>query len=67
MTKLPLAVAAPSSDIILLNVQAASSAVTCFPSDHLESDRMVYVQVSLSGDDSHLVARPGMTWASLGS
>jgi hypothetical protein len=41
VTKLPLAVAAPSSVIILLNVHAASSAVTCRPSDHLESERMV--------------------------
>src|SRR5882757_5796493 len=40
-TKLPLAVAAPSSVIILLKVQAASSAVACSPSDHLESERIV--------------------------
>lgn len=66
-TKLPLAVAAPGSVIIVLNVHAASSAVACSPSDHLESERIVYVQVSLSGEDFHSVASPGMTWLSLAS
>jgi hypothetical protein len=60
-------VAAPESVIILLNVHAASWAVACCPSDHAELERIVYVQVSLSGDGSHLVARPGMAWLSLGS
>ncbi|CAM5282044.1 hypothetical protein SALBM311S_05132 [Streptomyces alboniger] len=40
-TKLPLVVAAPSSVIIVLNVQAASSAVARLPSDHVESERIV--------------------------
>src|SRR5690606_16412481 len=66
-TKLPLAVAAPGSVIIVLNVHAASSAVACSPSDHVESERMVYVQVSLFGEDSHLVASPGTTLLSSGS
>src|SRR5688500_13900686 len=66
-TKLPFAVAAPSSVIILLNVHAASSAVACLPSDHLELSRIVYVQVSLSADGSHWVARPGIARLSFGS
>ncbi len=66
-TKLPLAVAAPGSVIIVWNVHAASSAVACLPSDHRESERIVYVQVSLSGEDSHRVASPGTTWLSSGS
>lgn len=37
----PLAVAAASSSIIVLKVQAASSAVTFSPSDHLVSERIV--------------------------
>lgn len=65
--KLPFAVAAPSSAIIVLNVHAASSAVARFPSDHFESERMVYVHVNLSGDDFHQVASPGTTWLSSGS
>lgn len=40
-TKLPFAVAAPSSVMILLKVKAASAAVACLPSDHFESDLMV--------------------------
>lgn len=39
--KLPLAVAAFGSVIILLKVQAASSAVAGFPSDQVEFSRMV--------------------------
>ncbi|CAM5636150.1 hypothetical protein SBADM41S_03218 [Streptomyces badius] len=66
-TKLPLEVAAPSSVIILLNVQAASSAVACCPSDHFESERIVYVHVSLSSEGSQAVARPGIALLSLGS
>lgn len=66
-TKLPLEVAAPSSVIILLNVQAASSAVACCPSDHFESERIVYVHVSLSAEGSHAVARPGIALLSLAS
>lgn len=65
--KLPFAVAAFGSVIILLKVQAASSAVACLPSDHLESSRMVKVHVNLSGEDAHLVAKPGMVLASLAS
>lgn len=66
-TKLPFAVAAAWSVIILLKVQAASWAVTFCPSDHFASERMVYVQVSLSADGAHLVARPGTGCASPGS
>jgi serine protease inhibitor ecotin len=40
-TKLPFAVPAPSSVIIVLKVHAASSAVTRSPSDHLEFSRIV--------------------------
>ncbi|CAM5658371.1 hypothetical protein SNARM312S_07400 [Streptomyces narbonensis] len=65
--KLPFAVAAFGSVIILLKVQAASSAVAGFPSDHFESSRIVYVHVSLSAEGVHAVARPGIVRASLAS
>ena len=65
--KLPLAVAAFGSVIILLKVQAASSEVACTPSDHFESLRMVKVHVSLSADGFQAVAKPGIACASLGS
>ncbi len=67
LTKLPFEVAAPSSVIIVLNVHAASSAVAFSPSDHFESDRMVYVHVSLSAEVSHFVASPGIVRLSLAS
>ncbi len=55
----PFAVLAPSSVIILLNVQAASSAVIGWPSDHLAS-RILNVQVSPSGEVVHDSARSGL-------
>ena len=55
----PLAVFAPSSVIILLNVQAASSAVIGWPSDHFAS-RILNVQVSPSGEVVQDSARSGL-------
>ena len=55
----PFAVLAASSVMILLNVHAASSAVTGWPSDHLVS-RILNVQVSPSSDVVHDSARSGL-------
>ena len=55
----PFAVLAASSVIILLNVQAASSAVTGWPSDHLAA-RILKVHVSPSSDVVHDSARSGL-------
>lgn len=62
----PLAVLAPSSVIILVNVQAASSAVTGLPSDQ-DAVRIVNVQVSPSGEVVHDSARSGLGWRVFGS
>lgn|SRR4051812_19182506 len=58
-TSEPLAVPATSFVRIRLRVQAASSAVIGLPSDHFSPLRRVKVQVSLSADGVHLVARYG--------
>src|SRR5690606_15752516 len=55
----PLAVFAASSVMTLLNVQAASSAVTGVPSDHLVS-RILKVQVRPSSELLHDSARSGL-------
>ncbi|CAM5690127.1 hypothetical protein SALBM135S_03045 [Streptomyces alboniger] len=67
VTKLEFAVAVPSLDITLLNVHAASSAVAGLPSDHFESDRMVYVHVSLSAEGFQSVAKPSIARLFFGS
>lgn len=67
VTKLPFAVAASSSVIIVVKVQAASRAVTGLPSDQRAFSRMVYVQVSLSDEGFHAVASPGTGRLSAGS
>src|SRR3954453_13673998 len=59
VTKLRFAGAGASAVISFLNVQAAAPAVTFCPSDPVASERIVYVQVSLSADGFQLVARPG--------
>src|SRR5262245_26967790 len=62
----PFAVLAASSVMILLNVQAASSAVIGWPSDHL-AVRILNVHVSPSGDVVHDSARSGLGWSVLES
>jgi hypothetical protein len=56
-----LAVRAVSSSSILLNVKAASLAVTGLPSDHFTSSRKVKVHVSLSSEVFQDSARLGST------
>ena len=55
----PLAVAATGLLMIRLKVQAASFAVRGWPSLHFRPDLIVNVQVSLSVEVVHLVARYG--------
>ena len=56
-TREPFAVAAVWLCMIRLNVQAASRAVIGTPSLHFRPERILKVQVSLSGETDHEVAK----------
>src|SRR6516165_3330896 len=61
-TRTPLAVAATELCMIRLNVQAASRAVIGTPSVHFRPERILKVQVRLSGESDREVARYGAGW-----
>ncbi len=54
-----------SSSRAVFTFQATSSEVSGFPSDHFRLSRSVYVQVRLSSEPFHDLARPGIVWKSL--
>ena len=56
-TRAPFAVAAVGLCMIRFSVQAASAAVIGVPSVHFRPERILKVQVSLSGEVDHEVAR----------
>src|SRR6516165_3053774 len=61
-TRAPFVLAATELCMIRLNVQAASRAVSGVPSVHFRLERILKVQLSLSGDTDHEAARYGAGW-----